>query len=117
MGVFAFPLLVAGQQGAPGGAGPVAAHGQEAVAALSGAGHMARETGGGTPRYSDPGHNIFSNVPINELSPRAFRRFLHRIQAASARQYWFKSAAGYKVSFIEDRRNEFAYYDRQGSFQ
>jgi disulfide oxidoreductase YuzD len=91
LGVFAFPLLVAAHQGSEGRQEPVA-------------------------RYSDPGNNFFSNVPINELSTKAFRRFHRRFRDATTGEYWFKYAQGYQVSFILDRHHELAYYDPSGFF-
>lgn len=89
MGVFALPLFVAGQQRDL--AGPV--------------------------KYSDPGNNFSSNVPINELSPRAYRRFHRRFDAVKSGEYWFKSTDGYKVSFVLGQHDEFAYYDLNGGFR
>jgi hypothetical protein len=94
MGVFAFPLLVAAQQG-------------DGVSC--GAGEAAL--------YSDPGDNFFSNVPINELSVKAYRRFHRRFHEVTSAEYWFKSAQGYKVSFTEDEHHHFAYFDPGGTFQ
>jgi hypothetical protein len=111
MGVFAFPLLVAAQQGvdgrwAPGLAG---APGIAGVAGLAGA--------GGVPgAYSDPGNHFSSNVPINELNARAYRRFHRRFREVVSGENWFKSVQGYKVSFVLDAHQEFAYYDPSGGF-
>jgi len=91
LGVFAFPLVVAGQQ-AP----------------------IARPE---TPEYWDAGHTFSSNVPINELSPRAFRRFHRRFEAAGPGECWFKSADGYQVSFRLGGSHEFAYFGLDGGFK
>ena len=84
MGVFAFPLLVAAQQG-------------DAVGPM--------------------GNDIHSNVPINELSTKAYRRFHRRFHEVESGEYWFKSAQGYQVSFTEDQHHHFAYFDPGGTFQ
>ncbi|HXD78140.1 MAG TPA: hypothetical protein VN616_10060 [Puia sp.] len=87
LGVFAIPLLVAGQQAGVG------------------------------VKYSDPGDHFSSNVPINELSARACRQFHHRFRAAAAGEYWFKWADGYKVSFVQDLHARYAFFSRQGAFR
>lgn len=88
MGVFALPLFVAAQAG-----GPV------------------------PPKYSDAGNHFSSNVPLNELNPRAFRRFHRRFEAAAPGESWFKSADGYQVSFTIGGHHVFAYYDLSGVFK
>lgn len=101
MGVFAFPLFVAAQQGSEGRQGPAgipAAGTEEAV------------------RYSDPGNNFTSNVPFNELSPKAYRRFHRRFPEVPTGEFWFKYAAGYQVSFTLDRHHQFAYFAPSGIF-
>lgn len=114
MGVFAFPLLVGAQQGGEGRQEP-------AVTAVT-AGQGVREQGvtavgsGEVARYSDPGNNFFSNVPINELSPKAYRRFHRRFREVPTGEYWFKYASGYQVSFMLDQHHEFAYFDQSGTF-
>jgi hypothetical protein len=110
LGVFVFPLLVAAQQGGEGRQEPVVAGGQEAQ------GQVVLRQEGEAVRYSDPGNNFFSNVPINELSARAFRRFHRRFREVTAGEYWFKYAQGYQVSFMLDQHHEFAYYDPNGLF-
>jgi hypothetical protein len=116
LGVFAFPLLVAAQQGGEGRQEPVVAGGQgpqgQVVVGQAGSGQATGEAVG----YSDPGNNFFSNVPINELSAKAFRRFHRRFREVTAGEYWFKYAQGYKVSFMLDQYHEFAYYDPNGLF-
>jgi hypothetical protein len=99
MGVFAFPLLVAAQQGGEGRPEPAGQGSQGQVI-----------------RYIDPGNNFFSNVPINELSAKAFRRFHRRFREVTTGEYWFKHAQGYKVSFMLDQRHQFAYYGPSGIF-
>jgi hypothetical protein len=101
MGVFAFPLFVAAQQGSEGLQGPAgipAAGTEEAV------------------RYSDPGNNFTSNVPFNELSPKAYRRFHRRFPEVPTGEFWFKYAEGYQVSFTLDRHHQFAYFAPSGTF-
>jgi hypothetical protein len=100
LGVFVFPLLVAAQQGGDG----------RQVAAANAAG------AGSVERYSDPGNNFSSNVPINELSARAYRRFHKRFGAVETGETWCKSQDGYKVSFMLDAHHEFAYFGTGGDF-
>ncbi|HEV3412890.1 MAG TPA: hypothetical protein VG101_10440 [Puia sp.] len=140
LGVFAFPLLLAAQQGAEGRQAPAGAGGQEAqrqalvgqtvvgMGQASAAGTRVGDAGsgaagvpgqGGTGEgtwYSDPGNNFFSNVPINELSAKAYRRFHRLFREVQTGEYWFKYEQGYQVSFMLDQRHEFAYFDRSGFF-
>jgi hypothetical protein len=102
LGVFAFPLLVAAQQGSEGRPEPAVGGGQGSKVEIA--------------VYSDPGNNFFSNVPINELSAKAFRRFHRRFREVTTGEHWFKYAQGYQVSFILDQHHEFAYYDPSGGF-
>jgi hypothetical protein len=103
LGVFAFPLFVAGQV--------------SRTASISGvpaiSGIPATES---TTVYSDPGNNFFSNVPINELSAKAYRRFHRRFREVPTGEYWFKYAEGYQVSFTMDQHHEFAYFNPGGTF-
>jgi hypothetical protein len=99
LGVFAFPLLVTAQQGG---------EGRQAPAVVGGQGEIVK--------YSDPGNNFFSNVPINELSPAAYRRFHRRFREVPTGEYWFKYDQGYQVSFTLDQHREFAYFDHSGMF-
>jgi hypothetical protein len=108
MGVFAFPLLVAAQQGGEGRPEPVVAGGQGAQVQVI--------MGDDAARYSDPGNNFFSNVPINELSAKAYRRFHRRFPEVQTGEYWFKYNQGYQVSFLLDQHRETAYYDQHGMF-
>lgn len=124
MGVFAFPLFVAAQQGGEGRQAPAVAGGQSVPGQLvAGAPGQAvvgapgqAVVGDEVVRYSDPGNNFFSNVPINELSPKAYRRFHRRFREVPTGEYWFKYASGYQVSFMLDQHHEFAYFDRSGIF-
>lgn len=88
LGVLAFPLVVAGQV----------------------------DRGGTTTTYSGPGNNFFSNVPINELSTKAYRRFHRRFREVSTGEYWFKYDDGYQVSFTIDQHHSFAYFNPGGVF-
>jgi hypothetical protein len=108
LGVFAFPLLVAAQPGGEGRQEPAAAGGQRVQGQVV--------VGNEVDRYSDPGNNFFSNVPINELSARAYRRFHKRFREVQTGEYWFKYASGYQVSFTLDQHHEFAYFDQSGMF-
>ena len=69
-----------------------------------------------TTVYSDPGNNFFSNVPINELSAKAYRRFHRRFREVPAGEYWFKYSEGYQVSFTSERHHELAYFNPGGIF-
>jgi hypothetical protein len=109
MGVFVFPLLVAAQQGGEGRQEPAVAMGQgvqgQAVVGQT-----------GWAAYSDPGNNFFSNVPINELNAKAYRRFHRRFKDVPAGECWFKYDQGYQVSFELGQHREFAYFDHGGAF-
>jgi hypothetical protein len=109
MGVFAFPLLVAAQQGGEGRQEPVVAVGQVAQGQV-----VVGQAG--CAAYSDPGNNFFSNVPINELNAKAFRRFHRRFKEVPTGEYWFKYDQGYQVSFVLGQHREFAYFDQGGAF-
>ena len=69
---------------------------------------------GQVERPGDPGDNFSSNVPINELSTKAYRRFHRRFRDVSTGEYWFKYEDGYKVSFTVDRHHSFAYFNTSG---
>lgn len=101
LGVFVFPLLVAAQQIGDDRQGVAVTGGRGAVDVV---------------KYSDPGNNFFSNVPINELSARAYRRFHRRFRVVETGETWFKSQQGYKVSFMLGTHPEFAYFDPGGGF-
>lgn len=142
LGVFALPLLVAAQQGGEGrvrlavvgGLGPqglavTVPPGEGSVPGCQLAGGAAMPAGQGagisgptakgtreTVRYSDPGNNFFSNVPINELSAKAYRRFHRRFREVGSGEYWFKYEQGYQVSFTLDQHHAFAYFDPAGVF-
>jgi hypothetical protein len=114
MGVFAFPLLVMAQQGGEGRQEPVVAAGQGAQGQVVAGQAFVGQPGSGT--YSDPGNNFTSNVPINELSAKAFRRFHRRFREVSTGESWFKYDQGYQVSFVLAQHHEFAYFDVSGVF-
>jgi hypothetical protein len=109
MGVFAFPLLVGAQQGGEVRQEPVVTGGQGAQGQV-----VVGQPGSGA--YSDPGNNFSSNVPINELSVKAFRRFHRRFREVSTGESWFKYDQGYQVSFMLDQHQEFAFFDPRGTF-
>jgi hypothetical protein len=115
LGVFAFPLLVTAQGGESRQA-PAVVGGQGAQGQVVGAPGQVVMGQGEIVRYSDPGNNFFSNVPINELSPAAYRRFHRRFRDIPTGEYWFKYDQGYQVSFTLDRHREFAYFDHSGMF-
>lgn len=111
MGVFVFPLLVAAQQGGEDRQEPVVAGGQGPQGQV-----VAGQAGSGVRAYSDPGNNFSSNVPINELSPKAYRRFHRRFREVTTGESWFKYDQGYQVSFMLGQHHEFAYFDPSGVF-
>lgn len=106
LGVFVFPLVVAAQQGGDG----------RQVAAVKAVNAVNAEGSGSVEKYSDPGNNFFSNVPINELSVKAYRHFHRRFRAVETGETWFKSQEGYKVSFMLDAHHAFAYFAPSGGF-
>lgn len=109
LGVFAFPLFVAGQVQDLGPGAGVPMH------VAVGAGVPVQGTGT-TAMYSDPGNNFFSNVPINELSTKAYRRFHRRFRDVPTGEYWFKYSEGYQVSFTVEQHRIFAYFNFGGTF-
>jgi hypothetical protein len=60
-------------------------------------------------------NKIHSNVPVNEISPRAFRHF-HKNFRAISDENWYKSDQGYLVSFEVNSFRHQAWYHRDGSF-
>lgn len=112
LGVFLFPSMVIGQQEGAGQPEVVVANQPITSQLLEGQPGV-----NGTPqRYNDPANTFGSNVPINELNARAYRRFHHRYQAVTSGEYWFKSGEGYQISFKLDQHRELAYYDLRGAF-
>jgi hypothetical protein len=63
-----------------------------------------------------PQHVFDSNVPLNEISVRAFRHFQQQFPAGATSEYWFKSSEGYKVSFNLNGHGLVAYFDKHGAF-
>jgi hypothetical protein len=63
-----------------------------------------------------PQHTFDSNVPLNEISVKAFRHFQQLFPTGTTSEYWFKSAEGYKVSFNLNAHNLLAYFDKHGAF-
>jgi hypothetical protein len=66
--------------------------------------------------HNEPGHSISCNVPLNEINIHAYRHFHRRFPSGTTGEYWFKSAEGYQVSFIQDAQRHQAYFDRRGAF-
>jgi hypothetical protein len=60
-------------------------------------------------------HNIRSNVPMNEISPRAFRHFRKNHPTISD-ENWYKSEQGYLVSYMVNSGRHQAWYNPDGSF-
>jgi len=67
----------------------------------------------GVPEREAP--SIISNVPLNEINIRAFRRFHRRFPSASG-EAWTKSVNGYNVTFIENALRYQADFDKRGTF-
>jgi len=63
-----------------------------------------------------PQHAFDSNVPLNEISVKAFRHFQQLFPTGATSEYWFKSPEGYKVSFNLNAHSLLAYFDKHGSF-
>jgi len=61
-------------------------------------------------------HAFDSNVPLNEISVKAFRHFQQLFPSGATGEYWFKSPEGYKVSFNLNAHSLLAYFDRHGAF-
>ncbi|MDP4256857.1 MAG: hypothetical protein Q8937_01380 [Bacteroidota bacterium] len=60
-------------------------------------------------------NKVRSNVPMNEISPRAFRHFRRNFRAV-ADENWYKSEQGYLVSFMVGPFRQQAWYHPDGSF-
>jgi hypothetical protein len=63
-----------------------------------------------------PQHAFDSNVPLNEISVKAFRHFQRLFPTGATSEYWFKSNEGYKVSFNLNDHGLVAYFDKHGAF-
>jgi hypothetical protein len=63
-----------------------------------------------------PQHAFESNVPLNEISVKAFRHFQQLFPTGATSEYWFKSPEGYKVSFNLNAHSLLAYFDKHGAF-
>ena len=66
--------------------------------------------------YNDPGSSISCNVPLNEINIHAYRHFHRRFPTGTTGEYWFKSAEGYQVSFVQDEQRHQAYFDLRGAY-
>ncbi|HMI62776.1 MAG TPA: hypothetical protein VK518_17785 [Puia sp.] len=67
-------------------------------------------------RYTDPENSISCNVPLNEINIHAYRRFHRLFPSGTTAEYWFKSAEGYQVSFVQDALRHQAYFGLRGGF-
>ncbi|MBS1665624.1 MAG: hypothetical protein JST68_31585 [Bacteroidetes bacterium] len=65
---------------------------------------------------SGAGGDVTCNVPLNEISVHAFRRFHKQFPSGTSSEYWFKSEDGYQVSFIRDDLRHQAFFDTRGGF-
>ncbi len=61
-------------------------------------------------------NGIKSNVPLNEISIRAFR-YLHRHFRTAASESWVKTEDGITVNFFENALQHQAYFSTKGSFR
>ncbi len=66
--------------------------------------------------YNDPGNSISCNVPLNEINIHAYRHFHRLFPTGTTNEYWFKSAEGYQVSFVQEAQRHQAYFDLRGGF-
>src|ERR1700760_1281764 len=66
--------------------------------------------------YNDPGSSISCNVPLNEINIHAYRHFHRLFPSGTTGEYWFKSAEGYQVSFVQDELRHQAYFDLRGRY-
>ncbi|HVS98074.1 MAG TPA: hypothetical protein VHE54_16375 [Puia sp.] len=67
--------------------------------------------------YADPAGTIASNVPLNQISTRAWRHFHRLFPAAGAGEYWFASGEGYQVSFVQHGCRYQAWFDPRGGYR
>lgn len=67
--------------------------------------------------YTDAGSTVTCNVPLNEINPHAWRQFHRRFPAADGGAYWFASADGYQVSFLQNGYHYTAYFDQRGAYR
>jgi len=65
----------------------------------------------------DQNNNISSNVPLNEISSRAFRNFHHIFHSVTQGEYWFCSQEGYQVSFTVNGVYYQAFFDPRGGYR
>ena len=93
------------------------------VAALSGAGMAFGQSAGrfsigidgGKYTYTVSDNIIASNVPLNEISARAFRHFSRHYSFAVSEK-WIKVPHGEVVSFVQDSKNYQVFYSKKGYF-
>lgn len=65
--------------------------------------------------FSVAGDSLTSNVPMNEINPRAFRHFERDFGEVPATN-WFKNDGGYYVTFTtSDSTHYYVYISRHGS--
>ena len=67
--------------------------------------------------YTDPAGMVNSNVPLNEISPHAWRHFHRLFPAAAPGENWFASGEGYQVSFVLHGYRYQAYFDQRGGYR
>ncbi|HLY71485.1 MAG TPA: hypothetical protein VKR53_17240 [Puia sp.] len=66
-------------------------------------------------RYTVAGNTLASNVPLNEISARAFRHFSRNYSFAVSEK-WTKITNGIVVSFIRNSKNYRIAYTKKGNF-
>jgi hypothetical protein len=64
----------------------------------------------------EPESDFSANVPMNEISIRAFRHFRHLYPSGISAENWYKSSQGYEVSFLLDNHRNRVYFDPKGAF-
>jgi hypothetical protein len=67
--------------------------------------------------FNEAGTPITSNVPLNEINSHAFRHFQKLFPSGASKEYWFRSADGYQVSFLLDGHHFLAFFDKHGGFR
>ncbi len=67
--------------------------------------------------YNGDDNPVTSNVPLNEINPRAWRNFHRIFPEATGEEKWFLSGAGYKVSFSLRGQPFQAWFANHGAYR
>ncbi|HMH20405.1 MAG TPA: hypothetical protein VK563_01455 [Puia sp.] len=78
-------------------------------------GHTQQQYAAYAAYHDRGGHTINGNVPLNEISIRAYRHF-QKMFAGVSGEYWQKTEDGYIVSFVQHSFRNRAHFDLRGSF-